>query len=85
MGYCPFLVLCHDRDPLALCLDRVIRVATGLLGEAHDSACVHTTDMHTRLGRAHDKVVHSRDRDCLALCRDITLVSRQGLGLGMGN
>ena len=62
-GYYPFWVLCRDRVSLALCHDRVFRVATGFLGQVHDPAWARAIGMRglatgMRECKTEDRDVH---------------------------
>ena len=59
----------HDKASIAMCHDKVFRVATGFSGQAHYPTWARATDMRARLGRASDIVTHARQR-FLVLCRN---------------
>ena len=66
----------RDRVPLTLCRNRVICVATGRIGQAHDWVCACVTGLHARLGHVRDRNPWPRFTTGF-LCRD-----RIGVGNG---
>ena len=96
MGYCPFSTMCRNRVPRvatewrssahdSVCSRRVELAAVCARSSAH------RRDEEEGLPRQKIPIMTDcpqllcRNRDCLAPCRDRTLVSRQGLGLGLGD
>ena len=84
---------CRDRVSLALCRDRVFRVPTGFLGQAHDPTWACVTGMPVSLGCARDRAFwlcvatrRSLSRHCSQACWVVWVaieVFRPGIATGI--